>query len=95
MQTVYAHPFFVVRTKAHPQILRTELNFILLPVINKQHKPKVMQNENKLNTFSINQSKEKIIAKQAQGDCEGTDFVFVSACSHLLLLKLYFLFSNI
>ena len=25
MQTVYAHPFFVVRTKAHPQILCTHL----------------------------------------------------------------------
>ena len=36
--------------------------------MNKQHK--VMQNENKLNTFSRNQSKVKIIAKQAQGDCE-------------------------
>ena len=38
-----------------------------------------MQNESKLNTFSINQSKVKIIAKQAQEDCKGTDFVFVSA----------------
>ena len=41
-----------------------------------------MQNENKLNTFSINQSKLKIIAKQAQGDCEGADFVFVSAATY-------------
>ena len=41
-----------------------------------------MQNENKLNTFSINQSKTKIIAKQAQEDCEGTDFVFVSAATY-------------
>ena len=41
-----------------------------------------MQNENKLNTFSINQSKVKIIAKQAQGHCEGTDFVFVSAATY-------------
>ena len=41
-----------------------------------------MQNENKLNTFTINQSKVKIIAKQAQEDCEGTDFVFVSAATY-------------
>ena len=41
-----------------------------------------MQNENKLNTFSINHSKVKIIAKQAQGDCEGTDFVFVSPATY-------------
>ena len=52
-----------------------------------------MQNENKLNTFIINQSDVKIIAKQAQGDCEGTDFVVVSAATiggitQLLLLLL-------
>ena len=40
-----------------------------------------MQNENKLNTFSINQTKVKIIAKQAEGDCERTDFVKVSAAT--------------
>ena len=38
-----------------------------------------MQNENKSNIFSINQCKVKIITKQAHGDYEGTDFVFVSA----------------
>ena len=41
-----------------------------------------MQNENKLNTFSINQYKVKIIAKQAQGDCERTGFTFVSAATY-------------
>ena len=38
-----------------------------------------MQNENKLITFSINQCTVKMIVKQAQGDCDGTGFVFVSA----------------
>ena len=41
-----------------------------------------MQNENKLITFSINQCKVKMIVKQAQEDCEGTGFVFVSAATY-------------
>ena len=41
-----------------------------------------MQNENKLITISINQCKVKMIVKPAQGDCEGTGFVFMSAATY-------------
>ena len=62
----------------------TELKFILLPVIKKTALThKVMQNQNELNTFSINQSKVKNYSKTGTRRLR-RDWFCLRVCSYLL-----------